>query len=137
MSEISTEILAAGVMIYCTTGCQAKGAIAEFSSDADNYQGEILGGILIQLILRAASQGCTLEYQLVVIHCANKGVVNHGNSPGRSLGENNRKLVYFAVCRTTSRSIPLSLASSGCLHIKTNTSREDCTLMEQLNIIVD
>jgi hypothetical protein len=139
MSEISTDISAAGVMIYCTaTGCQAKGAIAEFSPDADNYRGEILGGMLLQLILRAASQNRTLEYQPVVIHCDNKGVVNHGNSPGRALGE---KQSQADVLRCLKNYVSYNPFESCYKWVPSHQDKhkqwEDCTLMEQLNIIVD
>ena len=139
MSEISTDISAAGIMIYCTaTGCQAKGALAEFSPDADNYRGEILGGILIQLILRAASQNCTLNYQQAVIHSENKGVVNHGNSPGRSLGE---KQSQADVLRCLKNYVSYNPFESCFKWVPSHQDKherwEDCTLIEQLNIIVD
>ena len=68
-------------MIFCShTKCQAKGVVAEWSENADNYQAEILGGILIQLVLRAASQTPNSVYEPVDIDCDNQGVVTHGNT---------------------------------------------------------
>ena len=64
------------------------GAAAERSESADNYRAEIWGGLLTQLILKAASKGLsTLPRPTVVVDCDNKGVVLHGNSAGRSLKE--------------------------------------------------
>ena len=52
---------------------------------ADNYCAEILGGIMCQLILCAASRRASSPYLPVDIDCDNLGVVNHGNSPHRQL----------------------------------------------------
>ena len=73
-------------MLYCrTTKKRCKGAAAEQSQSADNYREEILGRILVQLVLRAASQRRILPYCPVVVECDNRGVVNHGNTPTRAL----------------------------------------------------
>ena len=88
MPHVSESVCSAAVMIYCTrTKQQAKGSIVERSSSADNYRGEILGGIMIQLILRAASRRLSSPYRPASIHCDNLGVVNHGNNPSRRLPE--------------------------------------------------
>jgi hypothetical protein len=46
--------------------------VAEWSESADNYRAEILGGIMTQLVLRAASQDPILQYKEVTVDCDNK-----------------------------------------------------------------
>ena len=69
------------------TGKTATGSIAEQSDSASNYRGEILGGMMIQLVLRAASRDQDLAYHQVVVNCDNIGVVGHGNNPDDPLPE--------------------------------------------------
>jgi len=58
MKEVSPSISAAALMIYCTkTRKRCKCTWAEHSESAGSYRGEILGGIMIQLILKAAATG--------------------------------------------------------------------------------
>ena len=55
MPKVSKKVfLAAFYINYNTTKQRCKGAAVEHSTNADNYRAEILGGILIQLVLRAA-----------------------------------------------------------------------------------
>lgn len=88
MSHVSTEVCSAAVMIRCSiTQKQAKISVAEKSRCADNYRGEILGGLVIQLILRAASARRSSPYHPADIYCDNMGVISHGNDPSRPLQE--------------------------------------------------
>ena len=139
MSEISTEICSAAIMVYCTaTGLSAKGAIVERTQDADNYRGEILGAMLLQLVLRAASQDRSAQYQPVVIHCDNKGVVNHGNSPGRALGEKQSQADVLRCLKNYVAYNPFeSVYKWVPSHQDKHKQWKDCSLMEQINIIVD
>ena len=58
MKEISPSICAAATMIYCNaTKKRCKCTWAEYSESAGSYRGEILGGIMTQLILKAAAKG--------------------------------------------------------------------------------
>ena len=87
MPDVSTEVCSAGFLIYCTiTKKEARGSVAEYSAEAGNYRGEILGGIMIQLVLRAASRNLVCA-QDPVVNCDNIGVVNHGNSASQPLLE--------------------------------------------------
>ena len=54
-----------------------------------NYLGEILGGLLVQIALRAVSRLGPSPFRPVQIDydCDNQGVVNHGNTPRRPLKE--------------------------------------------------
>ena len=81
MPKVAKDVCSAGFIIYCTATEQtAKGTVVEQSPDADNYRGEILGGSMVQLVLRAASQCRALLYWAQQVDCDNRGVVQHGNS---------------------------------------------------------
>ncbi len=73
-------------MIYCTRTRQTcTCTIVECSSLASSYRGEILGAILTQLILRAASLGTIGLFPVLNEDCDNNGVVFHGNSYSKPL----------------------------------------------------
>ena len=79
MVDLDSEVCSAGLVMFCKISRQTlKCAVAERSAEAGNYRGEILGGIICQLILRAASRRKTSPYRAVAIHCDNKGVIYHG-----------------------------------------------------------
>ncbi len=81
MREIAADICSAAVMIYCTRSkMTCTCTIAECSPSAGSYRGEILGVILAQLILRAASIGIIGPFPVLNEDCDNNGVVLHGNS---------------------------------------------------------
>ena len=86
MKEISPYISSAAVMIYCkTTKKVCKCTIAEQSQSALSYRGEILRGVVTQLILRAAVQGRMGPHPLTIEDCDSDGVVKHSNTPFRPL----------------------------------------------------
>ncbi len=86
MKEISPYILAAAIMIYCKmTKKVCKCTIAEQSQSAGSYRGEILGGVVTQLILRVAVQEGMGPYPLTIEDCDKDGVVKHSNTPFRPL----------------------------------------------------
>ena len=88
MENLSPEACSAGIQIYCTiTKQKLRCAVAEHSVSADNYRGEILGAVVCQLILRAASGRTDCQYREVTIYCDNQGVLTHGNSPCDALLE--------------------------------------------------
>ena len=56
MPLVSKTVCLAAFMIFDThTDNQVKGVVVERSDNADNYQAKILGGLMVQLFLRAAS----------------------------------------------------------------------------------
>ena len=88
MPHVAKDVCSAAFIIYCTvTRQRCKGAIAERVKSADNYRGEILGGILVQLVLRAATQGRAVPLRPARVGCDNNGVVQHGNESRRGLKE--------------------------------------------------
>ncbi len=89
MKEIPPLISSAATMIYCTkTRAQCKCTWAEQSDSTGAYHGEILGGIMTQLILWAAAAGYQGSIPRVGADCDNNGVVIHGNSPNTLLSTN-------------------------------------------------
>jgi hypothetical protein len=82
MKEMSPSISAAATMIYCTkVKKRCKCTWAGKSELAGSYWGGILGGIMTQLLLRAAARGYKGRIPCVGADCDNNGVVNHGNTP--------------------------------------------------------
>ena len=72
MKEISPSISAVATMIYCTiTKKRCKCMWAEKSEAAGSYRGEILGGIMTQLLLRAAARGYKEKIPCVGADCDN------------------------------------------------------------------
>ncbi len=89
MKEILPLISSEATMIYCTkTRARCKCTWAEQSDSAGAYCGEILGGIMLQLILQAAAASYQGSIPLVGADCNNNGVVIHGNSPNTLLSTN-------------------------------------------------
>jgi len=87
--EVSPSISAAATMIYCTTtGKRCKCTWAEHSESTGSYRGEILGGIMTQLILKAAATGYNGMIPRVGADCDNNGIVTHGNTPHIPLSTN-------------------------------------------------
>ena len=54
--------------------------------EAGKYRGDVLGGIMIQLVLRAASRNLH-RVKDPVVHCDDISGVNHGNSASKPLLE--------------------------------------------------
>ena len=116
MKEVAQDVCSAGFMIYCThTRCRAKGTVVEKSDSADNYRAEVLGGIMIQLVLKAASQLQSSPYAPVQIHCDNLGVVNHGNTPTRSLKEKQAQADALRILKHLIQTSPLEVIYGTCL----------------------
>ncbi len=89
MKEIFPLISSAATMIYCTIAKKrCKCTWAEKSETAGSYQGEILGSIMTQLILRAAATGYKGKIPSVGADCDNNGVITHGNTPHIPLSTN-------------------------------------------------
>jgi hypothetical protein len=89
MKEISPLISSVASMIYCAKAKKrCKCTWAEKSESAGSYRGEILGGIMTQLILKAAATGYKGKIPHVEAGFDNNGVVTHGNTPHIPLSAN-------------------------------------------------
>jgi hypothetical protein len=82
MKDISLTVSSAATMIYCRVAkAQCKCTWAEQSESAESYCGEILGGIMIQLILKAAASGYNKKIPHLGVNCDNNRVITNGNDP--------------------------------------------------------
>ena len=86
MPKMTTEVCSAAVII-----CDKKSGewlscvIAEKFSSADNYRGEILGGVMALLLIKAATTGRVEPDHPLNCHCDNMGVVKHAHHPDWTL----------------------------------------------------
>ncbi len=139
MKEISPYISAAAVMIYCKTtkkGC--KCTITEQSQSAGSYRGEILGGVVTQLILRAAVQGRMGPCPLTIEDCDNDGVVKHGNTPFRPLLSTQSNADILRIMKHMILDHPFHLKFLYVASHSDNNKRwKECSLKERINIKVD
>ena len=82
------DVCSAGFMIYSKNSrLRAKGVVVQRSTDVDNYRSEILDGIMIQLVLRAASRFRHSLYAPVSVLSGKFGVVTYANAPHCALKE--------------------------------------------------
>jgi hypothetical protein len=139
MKEICTSISSAATMIYCSSAKKrCKCTWAEKSDSAGSYRGEILGGIMTQLILKAAATGYTGKIPCVKVDCDNNGVVSHGNTPNTPLSTNQTQAdllrVFKNLVSRQSFSVKYKYVQS---HADDSKKWRDCTLKERINIRVD
>ena len=139
MKEISPLISAVALMIYCTIAKKrCKCTWAEKSKSAGSYQGEILGGIMTQLILRAVATGYKGKIPHVGADCDNNGVVTHGNMPHIPLSANQTQAdllrIFKNLVSNQSFTFEYKYVQS---HAYDSKKWQDCTLQEQNNIRVD
>ena len=139
MPEVEKGICSAGYMVYCkVTKQRAKGTVVEASSGADNYRGEVLGGLMVQLLLRAASQQRHSPYAPVAIKCDNMGVVKHGNAPSCALKEKQAQADVLRVLKLLIDDNPLTVEYEWVASHQDRHKRwAQLTLEEKINVIVD
>ncbi len=139
MKEISPDICSAATMIYCLiTWYWCKCTWAERSASSESYREEILGKIMTQLILNAASSSYKVCINPVVVNCDNNGVMSHGNTPLRSLPTNQPQAYVLCVFKhlVLIQPFPVELKYVQS-HADKTKKWQDCTLKEWINIKVD
>ena len=140
MVHLDKQVSSAAFYIYCRISkLRYKGSVAEWSPHADNYRAEILGGIMVQLVFRAATQGrLSVPYRSVVIECDSAGVVSHGNTPQRGLKE---KQVHADALRYLKQHVSEYPVESNYTWIASHQDDEKewskLSLSERLNVVVD
>ena len=139
MSEVATDVCSAGFYIFCSaSGNVCKGAAAERSANADNYRAEMLGGLMVQLVLRAASQLGPAAFRPVRIDCDNQGVVNHGNTPTRPLKVKQAQADLLRCLKHQVQMNPFrSLFHWVPSHQDDKKKWHQLTLREKINVLVD
>jgi len=137
--ELDAKVCGAATVLYCTvTKKRCSACVVERSEAADNYRAEILGGIITQLILNAACRDESKDYPAVSVDCDNKGVVFHGNAPGRVLKEKQAQSDVLRVMKgiiSSQRFQTIFLWVPS--HADDHKSWSQCTLKERINIKVD
>ena len=92
MPSLMPDLCSAGVILYCSTSKQwLKASVSERSDASSNYRGELLGAVLSLLILRAASASLDHLSPTTTLHCDNRGVIQHCNSPHTTLPEKQKQ----------------------------------------------
>ena len=139
MPQTDTTTCSAATFIFCTDSKQScKATVAERSNRADNYRAELLGGILTQLILRAASALPFDTHVLQTVCCDNRGVVGHGNSASTGLRS---KQAQADTLRTLKQLILTANYDTDYVwvpaHQDDTKRRKDLTLRERMNVRVD
>ncbi len=139
MKELLPNISLAATMIYCTIAkAQCKCTWAKKSTSAGPYCGEILGGVMTQLILHAAASKCHDAIPPVVVDCDNNGVVSHGNEPLCPLPTNQSQANILCIFKNLVSAQPFHVQYKYVQSHADDTKRwQDCTLKEQINIKVD
>ena len=139
MVEVDKSVCSAGFMIYCkNTQHKAKGTVVEKSDQADNYRGEILGGLMIQLVLKAAAQTSHSCYEPVQVDCDNIGVVRHGNSASKKLkAKQSQADVLRSLKQLITSQVFDTIYEWVASHQDDKKKWKDLTLRERMNVIVD
>jgi hypothetical protein len=79
----------------------------ELSASADNYRGELLGGLCCSLILKAATMPPGVYPQLPLLrHCDNMGVIKHGNAEFGDLRDKQVQADLICLMRSIDRTLP-------------------------------
>ncbi len=135
MAKKLQVLCSAGVIFYCRcTKLWLRVSITECSNAASNYRGELLGAVLALLILCAASEGLGAPFPHGLLHCNNRGVISHGNSPLTALSEMQRQadLIRLTKCLSFSNNCkPQWEWVEG--HAMERKGWSNCTLPECLN----
>jgi hypothetical protein len=139
MKEVSTHISLAATMIYCRIAkAQFRCTWAEQFASAGSYHGEILGGIMMQLILNVAASKCHDAIPLVVVVCDNNGVVSHGNEPLCPYLTNQSQADMLCIFKNLISAQPFHVQYKYVqLHADDTKRCQDYSLKEQINIKVD
>ena len=137
--EVLTHTSLAATMIYCRIAkAQCKCTLAKQLASAGSYRGEILGGIMTQLILNAAASKCHDAVPLVMVDCDNNGVVSHRNEPFHPFPTNQSQADILCVFKNLICAQPFCVGYKYVQSHANDTKRwRDCFLKERINIKLD
>jgi hypothetical protein len=132
-------------MIYCTITTIAtiakatcKLTWAKHLSSFGLYHGEILGGVMMQLILNATESAHHKTIPPVLMDCNNNGVVSHGNAPFHSLPTNQFQADVHHAFKHLVSVQPFHVIFKYVQSQANDTKKwQYCTLKECINIKVD
>ncbi len=138
MKKVLTHISLAATMIYCKIAkAQCKCMWAKQSASAGSYHGEILSGIMTQLILNAAASKCHDTIPLFMVGCDNNGLFPTGMNPSAHFLPTSQRQIFFAFSKTSSAQ-PFRVQYKYVQSYGNDTKRwRDCSLKERINIKMD
>jgi hypothetical protein len=141
MEHMDDTSCSAGGIIFCRYSRQLATFSAAERTDnytASNYRGELLGGLMTALILKAASSLLSGDAHPAVIACDNMGVVIHGNNRHQSLREAQAQADIIRCFRRILASLPFLVVYEHVYgHQDKNIPWDSLTLLQQLNCIAD
>eukprot|EP00956_Cyclotella_meneghiniana_P011946 scaffold16843_cov51-Cyclotella_meneghiniana.AAC.2 len=140
--KLCARTCSAGVVLFCTQQRRlATAACAERtdSRTASSYRGELLGGLLMSLILKAASSLIGDEKcPPVRLACDNIGAVGHGNNRGKSLKDAQVQADVIRCFRAILADISFDITYEHVLgHQDDKVAWAALTLVQQLNVVAD
>ena len=142
MEHLDRSVCSAGLVIYCTRARRVATVTCAERTDPDtagNYRGELLGGLLLCLLLTAASRLIDSPIcPCIEVACDNMGVVSHGKNRTRPLKEAQKQADIIRCFRTllAKCTIPVSYVHVYG-HQDDKTGWNDLTLQQQLNVLAD
>jgi hypothetical protein len=142
MEHLDRTVCSAGLVLFCThTRHIATASCAERtdSDTAGNYRGELLGGLLLALIMRAAAPFLAhTPCPVVEIACDNMGVVIHGQNRHRPLKEAQKQADLIRCFRSILKDCSITVSYVHVYgHQDDKTNWDDLTLQQQLNVHAD
>jgi hypothetical protein len=139
MKEILPHISLAATVIYCTIAkAHCKCMWADQSTSDSSHHGEILGGVMMQLILNAAASKCHGAIPLAAVDCDNNKIVSHGNEPFCPFPTNQSQADILCVFKNLVAAQPFHVWYKYIQSHANDTKRwQDCLLKELNNIKVD
>jgi hypothetical protein len=141
MEHLDETSCSAGGIIFCKVARRIATFSAAERTDnqtASNYWGELLGGLLAALILKAASSLLSGNAHPAVVACYNMGVVIHGNDWHRSLREAQSQADLIRCFREILAGLNFDIVYEHVYgHQDKNVAWNSLTLLQQLNTIAD
>jgi hypothetical protein len=141
MEHMDDTSCSAGGIIFCRCNRRMATFSAAERTDnhtASNYRGELLGGLLAALILKAASSLLSGDAHPAVVACDNMGVVIHGNNRHQSLREAQAQADIIRCFCDILAKLPFPIVYEHVYgHQDKTIPWDSLSLLQQLNCIAD
>jgi hypothetical protein len=112
--------------------------VVERSEEVDNYRRELLGAVIIQYFLHAATAANPISTITEVLHCDNRGVISYGGSPLTALLEKPPQADLIHLLKHLVQSNTVHSSEEWVEgHIVESKGWQFCTLPEKLNYYAD
>ena len=141
MPNKALDVCSAALVFTCTkTRKIGYVSISEKTDQytANNYRGEVLGGILNTCIIKAAEMGMDAPKGKVTSGCDNKGVLAHSKDPYRPMSDKQPQADALRSFRNTLRELSTEVSYVHVFaHQDDNADFAELALISQLNVIAD